>query len=157
MELPDDIINFLEKQGFVIVSTFDIGGRIHCSAKGIVGIEKLGKIYLIDLYKAQTYSNLQRNPAISITAVDEHLFMGYTLKGKAKIVAREKIQDHIIKKWEERVIQRISKRLIRNLKGDKRSLHHPEARFGHPKYLIEIDVDEAIDLTPQHLKRATQE
>lgn len=151
-ELSNDIVNFLEKQGFVIVSTLDSSGSIHCSAKGIVGIEKKGKVYLIDLYKAKTFGNLQKDSTISITAVDEHLFIGYTLKGKAKIVDRNKIKSHIIKDWEERLIQRISKRLIKSLKDYKKSSQHPEAKFPHPQYLIEVDVGEVVDLTPVHLK-----
>lgn len=156
-ELSLEVVNFLEKQGFAIVSTLDSRGGIHCAAKGIVGIEKKGKVYLIDLYNANTFKNLQKRPVISITAVDEHLFSGYTLKGKAKIIAREKIEEHIIKKWEERVIKRISKRLIRNLRDDKKSFHHPEARFPHPKYLIEVDVEAVVDLAPQHLKKLSVE
>ena len=150
-ELSSEIIYFFEKQGVAIISTLDSRGKIHCAAKGIVGIEKKGKIYLIDLYNAYTFSNLQRNPTISITAVNEHLFMGYTLKGKAKIVAREKIKGHIMEKWEKRVIQRISRRLIRNVKADNKTFHHPEARFPRPQYLIEMDVEDIVDLTPQNL------
>jgi uncharacterized pyridoxamine 5'-phosphate oxidase family protein len=150
--LSFDTIHFLEKQGFAIVSTLDFEGGIHCAAKGIVGIEKEGKVYLIDLYKANTFKNLQKNPTISITAVDEHLFMGYTLKGKAKIVEREKIKNHIIKAWEERVIQRISKRVIKNITEDRKSPHQPEARFPHPQYLIEVDVMDIVDLAPVQLR-----
>jgi uncharacterized pyridoxamine 5'-phosphate oxidase family protein len=152
-KLSNDIVNFLEKQGFVIVSTMDPSGSIHCAAKGIAGIEEKGKVYLIDLYKAKTFKNLQKNSTISITAVDEHLFIGYTLKGKAKIVDRDKIKNHIIKAWEERVIQRISKRVIKSLKDYKKSGHHPEAKFPHPQYLIEVDVDGIVDLAPPHLKK----
>ena len=151
--LSDDIVNFLERQGFSIVSTLDANGRIHCSAKGIVGIEKKGKVFLIDLYKAETFKNLQRNPTISITSIDEHLFMGYTLKGTAKIVDRDRIKSHIIKAWEERVIQRISKRVIKSIKDYKKSGHHPEAKFPYPEYLIEVDVEDVVDLTPAHLKK----
>jgi len=151
--LSDDIVNFLERQSFSIVSTLDADGKIHCAAKGIVGIEKRGKVFLIDLYKAETFKNLQRNPTISITSVDEHLFMGYTLKGKAKIVKRSRIKNHIIKIWEERLIERISKRLIKSVKDYKKSGHHPEAKFPHPEYLIEVDVENIVDLTPSHLKK----
>jgi uncharacterized pyridoxamine 5'-phosphate oxidase family protein len=152
--LPEDVVNFLERQGFSIVSTLDAKGKIHCAAKGIVGIEKQGKVFLIDLYKAGTFRNLQRNPTISITSVDEHMFMGYTLKGKAKIVERSKIKARIIKAWEERVIQRISKRVIKSIKDYKKSGHHPEAKFPHPEYLIEMSVEDIVDLTPAHLKKA---
>lgn len=151
--LSGDLINFLEKQSFSIVSTLDAKGSIHCAAKGIVGIDKKGKIFLIDLYKAETFKNLQKNPTISITSIDEHLFMGYTIKGKAKIVDRNKIKNHIIQAWEERLIGRISKRLIKSVKDYKKSGHHPEAKFPHPEYLIEVEVDDVVDLTPGHLKK----
>jgi len=153
VDLSLGIMSCLEKQGYVIVSTLDSKGAIHCVAKGIVGIEKEGRVYLIDLFRANTFNNLKRNSTVSITAIDEHHFIGYTLKGKAKIVEREKIKDHIIKKWEDRVIQRASNRLIRNIQKEKKTSHHPEASFPHPQYLIEVDVEEIVDLTPTHLKK----
>ena len=116
-----------------------------------MGIEEEGKVYLIDLYKAGTFRNLLGNPTISITSVDEHQFKGYTLKGKARIVERDKIEGHIIAEWERRVVDRISKRVIKNIKQDKGSALHPEAKFPHPEYLIEVDVESVVDLSPSHL------
>ncbi len=152
-ELPESTIYLLEKQGFVIVSTLDSQGRIHCSAKGIVGIEEKGVIYLIDLYRANTFNNLKRNSTISITAVDEHQFTGYTLKGRAEIIDREKIKSHIIERWEERVTRRVAKRVIKNIKKEKKGSHHPEALFPQPEYLIKMEVEEVVDLTPGNLKK----
>jgi uncharacterized pyridoxamine 5'-phosphate oxidase family protein len=152
-ELSKEVISFFQKQGFVIVSTLDAEGRIHCSAKGIVEICKKGKVHLIDLYRAHTFNNLKRNPTISITAIDEHRFVGYTLKGKAKIVERDNIKNHLIKKWEESVVKRISKRVIKNVREDKKSYHYPEARFSLAQYLIEIEVEEVVNLAPQHLTK----
>jgi len=154
--IPDEVINFLENQGFVIVCTYDPEGTIHSAAKGIVGIEKEGNLYLIDLYRAKTYNNLSKNPILSITAVDGRQFTGYTLKGKANIVERDKIEDQIIKSWEERVIQRISERVIKNVQQEKVASFHPEAQFPHPQYLIVMEVDEIIDLAPSHLKKSTK-
>ena len=153
VKLAQEVIDFFHKQGFVIVSTLDSRGRIHCSAKGIAGIEEKGEIYLIDVYRAQTFNNLNNNPTISITAVNEHEFKGYTLKGEGKIVEREKIKSHIIKSWEQRVIDRISKRVIKNVQRDKGSSTHPESRFPHPQYLIEMEVQEIVNLAPAHLKQ----
>jgi uncharacterized pyridoxamine 5'-phosphate oxidase family protein len=151
-QLSGEIIQVFQKQGFVIVSTLDIEGRIHCSAKGIVGIEEQGRVFIIDLYHGVTFNNLKRNPLVSITAIDEEAFVGYTLKGKATVVEREKIKKHIISGWEDKVIQRISRRVINDIKREKKSRHHPEAIFPHPRYFIEIDVEEIVDLTPAHLK-----
>jgi len=151
-KITEDVIYLFCKQGFVIVSTLDSEGSINCAAKGIAGIEEGGKVYLLDLYQGKTFSNLKQNPTISITAVDEDEFSGFTLKGTAKIVDREKIKEHIIAKWEEKVVQRVSKRVIGHIRKEKKSLHHPEAIFPLPQYLIEVDVDNVIDLTPKNLK-----
>ncbi|MFA4842614.1 MAG: hypothetical protein WC658_02110 [Candidatus Omnitrophota bacterium] len=45
------------------------------------------QVYLFDLYHGQTYNNLKKNSGASITAVDEHRFKGYCLKGRAKLMA----------------------------------------------------------------------
>ena len=152
-EVSTDIIHFFNKQGFVIVSTIDAKGLIHCSAKGISGIEKEGKIYVIDLYRTHTFNNLKANPIVSITAVDEEHFTGYTLKGKARIVEKENLEEKVIKEWEERVVQRISQRLIKNIQEEKKTSHHPEAKLPPVQYLIEIEVEDIVDLTPGHIKR----
>lgn len=151
--LSKEIIYVFEKQGFVVVSTLGLKGDIHCAAKGIVGIESEGKVYIIDLYKRETFNNLKNNSTVSITAIDEETFTGYTLKGKAKIVDRQEIKEHVIESWENKVVQRVSKRVIGNIKKDRKSPHHPEAIFPQPQYLIEVDVESVVDLTPKQLKR----
>lgn len=152
-KLPREIIRFFEKQGFVIIATIDRDGGIHAVAKGIVGIEENGKVFLIDLYEGRTFENLKRNPKVSITAVDEHKFEGYNLKGHAKVVEEEKFEDHIVKAWQDRIVKRITNRILKNIKSEKRLTgHHPEARMPSPKYLIEVDVEEIVDLTPHTLK-----
>ena len=153
VRLPDDIIHFFKKQPFVIVSTIDRKSKApHNSCKGIVKIDKNGKIYLLDLYKWRTYANLKKNPHISITAVDEHRFKGWCLEGKAKIVPEEKLKSDIIKAWEKRLAMRITQRLLKNIREEKGHQRHPEAQFPKPEYMIVMDVEEIVDLIPQHVK-----
>ncbi|MCF7916283.1 MAG: pyridoxamine 5'-phosphate oxidase family protein [Candidatus Omnitrophica bacterium] len=151
-KISQKVIQLLKERGYVIVATLDKSGSIHCSAKGIIDVKEKGEVYLIDLYKQTTYNNLKRNPAISITAIDEHQFIGFTLKGKANIVKRDKIKDKLIRQWEKKIVERISKRVIKNIQKDRGSTKHPESRFPQPEYLIEIDVEQIVDLTPTHLK-----
>jgi general stress protein 26 len=150
--LADEIVRFLEKQSFTIVSSIDKDGSLHSACKGIVRINRNGTIYLLDLYKGRTFENLKRNPHISLTAVDEHKFKGYCLKGKAKIIAAEKLSPQIIKAWENKVTSRITQRIIKNITQEKSHPRHPEALMPKPEYMIEMEVNEIIDLTPQHLK-----
>jgi uncharacterized pyridoxamine 5'-phosphate oxidase family protein len=151
-KIPDNVIQLLKERGYVIVSTLDRSRGIHCSAKGIVDIKEEGYIYLIDLYKRTTYANLKENPTITITAIDEDQFIGFALKGKANIVKRDKIKNKLKKQWEKKIIERISKRVIKNVKKDKSSTKHPESKFPQPEYLIEMEINQIIDLTPTHLK-----
>ena len=146
------IINFLHKQPYTVVSTLDEKGYPHNSCKGIVGADESGKIYLLDLYKEKTYENLKKNPKISITAVDEHKFMGFCLKGRGVIVQRNKIRPDVVRSWEDKLKKRISKRLLKNIKGEKGHPRHPEALLPKPEYLIEAEIREIIDLTPHHIK-----
>ena len=145
----ESILNFFKKQSFVIVSTLDKNKRIHSVAKGIAKIEDK-KIYIMDLYRANTFNNLKRNPIISITAIDEEAFAGYTLKGKGKIIEKEKIKKEFLEEWEKRVIHRVSNRLIKNLKKETLR-HHPEVKLPYPEYMIEFKIEEIIDLRPKYL------
>jgi len=149
MELPQKAVDCLEKQGIVIVSTLDEKGNIHCAVKGIVGIEKEGKVFVVDLFLNRTFRNLKRDSRVSITAVDERRFIGYTLQGKAKIVLSKDMKSHIVPEWENRIIQRITQRVVKNVQTGVKSKSPFEAGLPHsPKYLIEIDVEKIIDLSP---------
>lgn len=151
-KLPEEVTRFFHSQHFVIVSTIDADGTPHNSCKGIVRIDEDGTIYLLDLYTGKTRDNLKRNPAIGISAVDEHKFKGYSLKGTAAIMKEDKLRPHIIKAWEEKMTARITHRLIKNLRGEQGHERHPEAQLPKPKYLIAMAVTEIVDLTPPPLR-----
>lgn len=151
--IAPDIVEFFHNQHFTVISTIDKKGYPHNSCKGIVQIDESGKVYLLDLYMSKTYENLNANPHISITAVDEHKFKGYCLKGKAKIVQKNKVSKGILKLWEDKITSRISHRLLKNIKGEKGHAAHPEALLPTPTYLIVVDVEEIVDLIPGHIKR----
>jgi hypothetical protein len=106
----------------------------------------------MDLYIHRTFRNLRRNQNISITAVDEHGFAGYCLKGKARILKEDELEPGLIKAWEEKIASRITQRVIRNIKGEKGHPSHPEASLPKPKYVIRMEIQEVVDLTPVSFK-----
>lgn len=132
IKLNDEVFYFLNNQGYVFVSTLDANGCIRNSCKGIVKIDKTGKIYLLDLYQKQTFENIKRKNRISVTAVDEHKFAGYCLKGQARIVSREDLTPDIIQAWEEKIASRITQRVFKNIHGEFGHPRHPEAAFPAP-------------------------
>jgi len=155
--LPEEIIQFFHKQGFVIVSTFDKKGTLHNSCKGIVDINVKGELFLLDVYRGQTHANLREDNRISVCGVDEHLFKGYCLKGTAGIISLDAIPLDLIGAWEEKIASRITRRLLKNIREEKGQEEkgrprHPEALLPKPTYMIAMQVKELVDLTPQHLK-----
>ena len=151
-KLSDNLVNFFYSQGCVIVSSIDKDGFPHSTCKGIVDINRRGRIYVLDLYRGKTYNNLRRNKKIAITAIDEHKFSGYCLKGKAKIISDIKLYPQIIKAWEDRVTSRLTQRVLRNLRGEKGHSRHPEVLLPKPEYIIEMKVEEVVDLPRANLK-----
>jgi predicted pyridoxine 5'-phosphate oxidase superfamily flavin-nucleotide-binding protein len=150
--LADEIVRFFRKQNFVVVSTIDKSGLPHSSCKGIAKIDQSGKVYLLDLYKAGTFENLRRSRKIAVTAVDEHRFKGYCLKGEARVIKEDKVSPRIIAAWEKRIAGRLAQRLLKNIGGKKGHLRHPEALLPKPEYLIAMQIKKVVDLTPQHLR-----
>jgi len=152
VEFDKDLIYFLRNQEFLIVSTFDSKKRIHCSAKDIVDIDPCGKIYVVDLFCRNTLANLRRDSNITVTAVNNKSFSGYTIKGKASLIDKPDISKDMRGKWEERILKRISKRVISDVQKEKSTPYNPESLLPKLCSLIEIIAEEIIDLTPKNLK-----
>ena len=152
-KITDEIKHFFQSQGFVIITTIGGDDLPHASCKGIVFLDAENDlVYLFDLYRGQTYVNLKRNPAVALTAVEEHKFRGWCLKGRAKIVSEEKIHRQFLKYWDEKVASRITQRILRNLREEKGHPKHPEALFPAPNYLVAVKIKKTVDLTPRHLR-----
>lgn len=151
-KIAEEIVDFFYNQSFVIVSTLGIDKIPHTSCKGIVEIDPKGLIYLLDLYRGQTYENLKHHKYLSITAVDEHRFKGYCLKGEVKSIREEDITDKVIEAWGNRVTSRITQRLLRNMHGEKGHSQHPEILLPKPEFMIIMQVEEIVDLKPQHIR-----
>ena len=146
VKVSDNIVDFLERQGFVIVSSIDDSTAFpHTSCKGMIKVEG-DKVYLMDLYRSDTYRNLKKNPLMSITAVNDHQYQGYCLKGRGEIVMKEKIAPDLLKKWQEKKTGRTTSRIIKNIRAEKRHDTHPEASFPEPSHLIIMEVEEIVDL-----------
>lgn len=152
-QISATIIDFLRTQGFVVVSSIDKNGFPHSSCKDIVKIDPAGEIYLMDVYQGVTSENIERDQHISISAVDEHKFVGYCLKGKANKMPDDFISQEIIKTWEDKITSRLAKRLLRNLVQDQGQKHHPEASLPLPRHLIVLKIEEIVNLAPYHLRK----
>ncbi len=150
-EIAKEIAGFFKKQQYVIITTLDEKGFPHSSCKGLVKIED-DRVFLLDLYKQRTYRNLKKNRKINVTAVDAESFIGYCLKGTARIVKIEAAHKELLNRWEENVVKRVSHRVISHLHGERSSVYHPESLMPHPQYIIVMTIKEIVDLVPGFIK-----
>ena len=152
MNIPDDVENLLQKEHFIVISSLYKDKTVHTSAKGVIKVDLKGKIFILDLYKGKTYHNIKRNPHVTLTAINERNFRGYSIEGRAKIVRKETVPKSALKLWEEKITKRIARRIISHVKDERMERDIPEASFPLPKYLIEVSVNKIVDLAPHKIK-----
>lgn len=150
MKLSREVINFLDSQDFVVINTIGENGYPHSSCKGIVEIEP-DHVFLIDLYRRKTYENIKVNNRVNICAVDKASFSGYSLRGLAEVIDIQAGHESLIDIWREKLVRRVTKRVVSHIRKDSMSSHHPEAVMPHPQYIIGITPLSVIDLDPGKL------
>ena len=155
MKLSGEVVKFLERQNYVMVTTLDKKGFPHVSCKGTLKVLPSGKIYLIDLYKRKTHENLQRDGSFSLAAVDEHRFMGFCVKGTGRIIKGKALTPNLLAAWEGKINSRLRQRVIRHLKQEREKSGHPELFLPSPEYVIVMEAQEMVDLTPGHVRNRT--
>ena len=154
MRIPENAARMLDKQHFVIVSSVDQKGSVDSAAKGIIEVDPKGRICVLDLYRGRTYRNIKKNPRVTLTAIDERRFRGYSIKGKARIMSDGALPKRKLSVWQDKIAKRIARRLIKHVKEETPDHEDiPEARFPLPKHIIEIDVLDIIDIAPHRAKK----
>ena len=146
MKLSPGIVSFFGRQSYVIFSTIDEEGRPHSVAKGIIDIDEEGTVYLLDLYRGRTYANLLGSANASVTAIDEHEFAGFTLKGRASVIELEALDTDVRERWRRLLRSRITGRIIKNIQAEIRGATPHEAHLPEPEYVIAFEVGEVVDL-----------
>lgn len=152
--IPEDAARLLDKQHFVIISSVNRKGDVDSAAKAIIEVDPKGRICVLDLYRGRTYKNISKNPRVTLTAIDERRFRGYSIKGKARVVNDRALPKKKLSAWQDKIAKRIARRLINHVKEETPDHEDiPEARFPFPKHIIEIDVSEIVDIAPHRAKK----
>ncbi len=74
--------------------------------------------------------------------------------GTARVARRSALSSRVSKEWEKRLNHRLTRRIIRNIREDKKISPHPEALFPAPQYVILMKVQEVLDLKPPEMQAA---
>ncbi len=83
--IPEEVQEFLNGK-MAWVATATSAGMPNATPKGSVKVIDDEHVVFADLFSRKTRENLQANPQVAITVVDEETFKGYQIKGSAEML-----------------------------------------------------------------------
>jgi predicted pyridoxine 5'-phosphate oxidase superfamily flavin-nucleotide-binding protein len=120
-KVPKEVQEFLPgKMGWVATATLD--GVPNTTPKGSVQILDDEHLIFADLFSLKTRENLEKNPRVAVTVVDEKSAKGYQIKGVVELIASGPLYERMAEK-----------------------LKQASAQLPPPKYVVKIAVDSVYD------------
>lgn len=120
-KIPQDIQEFV-KNKLAWVATASPDGVPNTTPKGTVQVIDDERLVFADLFSLKTRNNLEKNPKVAVTIIDEKSYKGYQLKGSAQLVDSGPLFDQMVEQLKKAPIQ-----------------------LPHPKYVVVISVDSVFD------------
>lgn len=148
--------NFLEHQKdlkVISVASCDSQGKPNSAAKMLVDVVLPNLIYFLDYRYTQTYTNVQSNPQLSISFMDDAAFTGFRLTGDAEILEEGEEFEKIQKSWEKRLITYEADRILKRLMGHY-STKESENTLPKNFVLTRLAAKEAAVIKPDRVLRA---
>ncbi len=138
------IIELLKSREFVSVATADSDSRPYAAPKFLLKIEN-NFIYLVDYVIGRTSHNLQANPRISISFMDNHSLMGYQLNGSVDIIKKGPEYDLLVKDLSQKEVGLSVQRII---EGVTKGKTHEDFELTLPeKFVIfKVRVEEIVEI-----------
>jgi predicted pyridoxine 5'-phosphate oxidase superfamily flavin-nucleotide-binding protein len=119
--IPKEVQEFM-KNKMAWVATASPDGIPNTTPKGSVQVIDDEHIVFADLFSLKTRDNLQKNPKVAITVVDQEKHKGYQLKGSAQLVDSGPVFDRVVEQLKKAPMQ-----------------------LPNPKYVVIITVDSIFD------------
>jgi uncharacterized protein len=119
--IPKEVQEFV-KNKLAWVATASPDGVPNTTPKGSVQVIDDEHLVFADLFSLKTRDNLQKNPKVAVTIIDEKKYKGYQLKGSAQLADSGPIFDQMVEQLKKAPMQ-----------------------LPHPKYVVIITVDSVYD------------
>lgn len=101
VKIPDEIKEFIEKQGIFVVGTTGANNLPNVSPRIFFRVDE-DAIYWIDFFKHKSYKNIQANPWVTISVFNKDDLKGFQFRGIVSFITNEskrmEIKESIIKK-----------------------------------------------------------
>jgi general stress protein 26 len=101
----------------ISVASSDERGKPNSAAKMLVDVCEPNVILFLDYRFTQTFSNVKKNPQLSISFMSDASFTGYRLTGTCEVIDAGKEFEEAKKLWDKRVITYETDRIIERIRG----------------------------------------
>ncbi len=138
----------------VSVASCDLNGKPNSAAKLLVEVAEPNRVFFLDYNHTQTYSNIKKNPQLSISFMDDAAFTGYRMTGFGEIIDSGKEYDAARKSWEKRLIGYEADRMVQRITG-RYSTKESENTLPKDFVIVKFTAKEAAVIKPDRVLRAT--
>lgn len=93
--IPDDVLQIMKRQKFIVVASVDLNGLANISPRTAFYFAD-NSIYWLDFFKHKSQGNFQVIPWVSVAVFDKEKLLGFQMKGKVSFITDEKKRKKII-------------------------------------------------------------
>ena len=140
VKIPDEIREFINKQGIFAVGTVGSNNIANVSPRIFFKVEE-NAIYWLDFFKHKSYKNMQANPFVTISVFNKDDLKGFQFRGTVSFITDEPIKSEI-----KNII--IKKTLEKNQSDKIKRISEKEAQVVQfePKVCYSLNPEEYTDM-----------
>lgn len=136
------------------IASCDTHGKPNSAAKMLIDVVEPNRIYYLDYNHTQTFSNMQANPQLSVSFMDDAAFTGYRLTGSAEVVPHGTEYEAAKKSWDRKLISYEADRILARVTG-RYSTKESEMKLPPDFVIVRFTAKEAAVIKPDRVLRAT--
>ena len=136
----------IESREFISVASCDLEARPNAAPKFLLKVEG-DYIYLVDYIIGRTFRNLQVNPRVSLSFIDNNTLIGYQVNGKVEIINEGVEYREILKELQYKQIDLSAKRVV---EGVVKGQSHKSFEVAIPDHFVifKVKMEEVVEMRP---------
>jgi hypothetical protein len=139
--IPNEIKEFIEKQGIFVVGTIGVNNIPNVSPRIFFRVDE-DAIYWLDFFKHKSYKNIQVNPWVTISVFNKDDLKGFQFRGIVSFITDEPTKSEIKESIIKKILEKNSSEKIKKL---SEKIEVQLIRF-EPKVCYSLNPDEFSDM-----------
>jgi len=139
--IPNEIKEFIEKQGIFVVGTIGANNIPNVSPRIFFRVNE-NAIYWLDFFKHKSYKNIQVNPWVTISVFNKDDLKGFQFRGIVSFITDESTKSEIKESIIKKILEKNSSEKIKKL---SEKIEVQLIRF-EPKVCYSLNPDEFSDM-----------